>query len=130
MFPSKGETTAPWGVPTFVSFHSPSSDTPAFSHFWIRRITRRSAIRCSTNFTSHSCETLSKNPRTSRSSTQFTFFRLSPTANASRPPQRGPRLAAPRPDPIRESQKVLFVDLVENRHHGLLDYLVLQRGDP
>src|SRR5450759_2707495 len=60
MCPSKGETTAPWGVPTFVSFHSPSSDTPAFSHFWIRRITRRSAIRCSTNFTSHSCDTLSK----------------------------------------------------------------------
>src|ERR1035441_10095265 len=52
MLPSKGEITAPWGVPTFVSFHSPSSDTPAFNHFWIRRITRRSAIRCSTNFTS------------------------------------------------------------------------------
>src|ERR1019366_7556775 len=41
MLPSKGEITAPWGVPTFVSFHSPSSDTPAFNHFWIRRITRR-----------------------------------------------------------------------------------------
>ena len=27
----------------------PSSDTPAFSHFWIRRSIRRSAIRCSMN---------------------------------------------------------------------------------
>src|ERR1035437_5514189 len=64
MLPSKGEITAPWGVPTFVSFHSPSSDTPAFNHFWIRRITRRSAIRCSTNFTSHSCLMLSKETTT------------------------------------------------------------------
>jgi hypothetical protein len=39
-------------------------------------------------------------------------------------------LAAPRPEPVGESQKVLFVDLIENRHHGLLNYLVLQRGDP
>ena len=31
----------------------PSSSTPALSHFWINRTTRRSAIRCSTNFTSH-----------------------------------------------------------------------------
>jgi hypothetical protein len=39
-------------------------------------------------------------------------------------------LTAPRPEPIREALKVLFVDLVENRHHGLLNDLVLQRGDP
>ena len=39
-------------------------------------------------------------------------------------------LVAPRPEPIGESQKVLFVYLIEHRHHGLLDYLVLQRGDP
>jgi len=35
-------------------FRFPSSNTPALSHFWISRTTRRSAIRCSTNFTSHS----------------------------------------------------------------------------
>jgi site-specific DNA recombinase len=39
-------------------------------------------------------------------------------------------LAAPRPKPIRESQKVLFVDCIEHRHHCLLHNLVLQRGDP
>src|ERR1700692_4867049 len=45
-------------------------DTPAFSHFSMSRTTRRSAIRCSMNFTSHSCEILSKNLRMSKSSTQ------------------------------------------------------------
>jgi hypothetical protein len=39
-------------------------------------------------------------------------------------------LATPRPESVRESQKVLFVNLIENRHHGLLDDLVLQRSDP
>src|SRR5947209_4132526 len=112
MFASKGDTTAPCGVPTFVSFHSPSSDTPAFNHFWIRRITRRSAIRCSTNFTSHSCETY-----------------LLPSQAHGQSVQRI-MLAAPRPEPVGESQKVLLVDLVEYRHHGLLNHLVLQRGDP
>ena len=53
-------------------------DTPAFSHFWIRRRTLRSAIRCSTNFTSHSWSMVSKKPRMSASSTQFTFFPRSP----------------------------------------------------
>ena len=38
----------------------PSSSTPAFSHFWMSRTIRRSPIRCSTNFTSHSCEITSK----------------------------------------------------------------------
>src|ERR1017187_7158194 len=39
-FASSGDTTAPCGVPTFVSDHSPSSDTPAFSHFLMSRSTR------------------------------------------------------------------------------------------
>jgi len=38
-------------------------------------------------------------------------------------------LAAPRPEPVREPQKVLFVNLVEDRHYGLLDDLVLQGCD-
>src|SRR5712692_7659373 len=32
----RGVITAPCGVPSFVSDHWPSSDTPAFSHFRIR----------------------------------------------------------------------------------------------
>ena len=37
--------TAPGGVPCFVSDHWPSSDTPALSHFWIRRSILRSALK-------------------------------------------------------------------------------------
>jgi hypothetical protein len=37
--------TAPCGVPCFVSDHWPSSDTPALSHFWIRRSILRSALK-------------------------------------------------------------------------------------
>jgi len=37
-----------------VSDHSPSSETPAFSHFWISRSIRLSATRCLMNFTNHS----------------------------------------------------------------------------
>src|SRR6266516_2336804 len=40
------------GVPSGVSDQLPSSITPAFSHFRIRRKTRLSAIRCSRNFIS------------------------------------------------------------------------------
>jgi hypothetical protein len=46
------KTTAPCGVPTFVADHWLSSDTPAFSHFWIRRTMRGSANDAETTFTS------------------------------------------------------------------------------
>ncbi len=39
-------------------------------------------------------------------------------------------LAAPSPEPVRESQEVLLVDCVEHLHHRPLDDLVLQRSDP
>jgi hypothetical protein len=39
-------------------------------------------------------------------------------------------LASPRSETIREPQKVLFVNLIEDRHHCVLDDLVLQRSDP
>jgi hypothetical protein len=39
-------------------------------------------------------------------------------------------LASPRSEPIREPQKVLFVNLIEDRHHCVLDDLILQRSDP
>jgi hypothetical protein len=71
-------STAALGRPPSTRIRFPSSSTPALSHFWISRTTRRSAIRCSTNFTSHSCESASKKPRMSQSSTQFTFFVSSP----------------------------------------------------
>ena len=73
----------PWTVPTSLVVRVPSSSTPAFNHFWMSRTTRRSAIRCSTNFTSHSWESPSKKPLMSRSSTQFTFLVSSPVYSAS-----------------------------------------------
>src|ERR1043166_9182857 len=39
-------------------------------------------------------------------------------------------LAAPRSEPIRETPKVLLVNLIEDGDHGLLNNLVLQRRDP
>jgi hypothetical protein len=39
-------------------------------------------------------------------------------------------LFSPCPEPVGESQKVLFIDLIENRHHGLLNDFILQRGNP
>ena len=38
-------------------------------------------------------------------------------------------LAAPGPEPVGEPQKILFVNLVEDRHYGLLDDLILQGCD-
>jgi len=71
------------GVPISVSFHSPSSMTPASSHFWINRSIRGSATRCWRNFSSQPRSRLSKNPRISASSTKLTFFRVMATYNAS-----------------------------------------------
>jgi hypothetical protein len=39
-------------------------------------------------------------------------------------------LTALRPESERETQKVLFPDLVENRSYRVLDDFVLQRRDP
>src|SRR5262250_3704347 len=50
MFASSGDATEPCGVPVSGFDHMPSSSTPAFSHFWISRRIRRSATRCSTNW--------------------------------------------------------------------------------
>src|SRR5262249_35868575 len=80
---SYGETTDPCGTPTSVFDHSPSSETPARSHFRHRRRILRSATRCSMNLTSHSCDRLPKKSRMSASSIQFTLLRMIPTHSAS-----------------------------------------------
>src|SRR6266704_5500910 len=38
-------------------------------------------------------------------------------------------LAAPRAEPIRESQKVFLVDLIEDGNHGMLDKFVFDSRD-
>src|SRR6266705_109759 len=69
--------------PHSLSLRLPSSTTPALSHFWISRTTRRSATRCSINFTSHPCSSVSKKARMSQSSTQFTLLLMIPSVSAS-----------------------------------------------
>jgi hypothetical protein len=64
IFCVRGVITAPCGVPIFVSDQVPSSDTPAFSHFWINRSILGSATRCWRNFSSHSWSRLSKDTTT------------------------------------------------------------------
>src|SRR5258708_1856779 len=39
-------------------------------------------------------------------------------------------LTAPRTKPVRETEKVLFVNLIEDGNHGLLDNFVFQSRDP
>src|SRR5436853_6673738 len=117
--------TAPCGVPASVSDQTPSSITPAFSHFWMRRRTLGSAIRFSSNWTSFSFEMLIEK------ALQIQIENLVHPLPLDRYIQRVQRhmLAPSRPKSVRESPKVLFVDTVEDRHHCLLDDLILQRRD-
>ena len=61
----------------------------------------------------------------SASSTQFTFFVSSPDVERI---QRV-MLAAPRPEPVREPEKVRLVDGVQHLDRRALDDLVFQRGN-
>jgi hypothetical protein len=42
----RGDALPPCGEPASTNVRVPFSSTPAFSHFWMSRTTRRSAIRC------------------------------------------------------------------------------------
>ena len=61
MLPSSGEIADPCPVPLPLSVTTPSSSTPALSHFLIRRMMRGSPTRCSTKRISQSRLTSSKN---------------------------------------------------------------------
>jgi len=112
MLASSGEITDPCPVPLSLIVTASSSCTPARSHFWIRRMMRRSPIRCSTKRISHSWLTVSKNDWMSASSIQFTLVPVIPTASASS------ASCWPRPgrNPLREPEEVFLVDRVQ--HHG------------
>jgi len=43
MFAKSGDALPPCGIPSSTRIRFPSSSTPAFSHFWMSRTTRRSA---------------------------------------------------------------------------------------
>src|SRR6266478_7777803 len=53
MLARSGEITEPWPVPLSLTVTTPSSRTPALSHFWIRRSMRVSLIRCFRKRISH-----------------------------------------------------------------------------
>ena len=104
---------------------APSSITPTFSHLRIRRITRRSPIRCSTNRISQSWLTVSKKLRISASRIQFTRVRVIATANAS----SASCWLRPGPETVAEAEEVLLVDRIQHFDHRPLDDLVFQRRD-
>src|SRR5262244_2444279 len=103
---------------------TPSSRMPAFSHFWIRRMMRRSPIRCSepdqpvlTDFVEERSDVGVQYPVHLRA--------LDPDNERI---QRIVR-AAPGSEPVRESEEVFLVDRVEHRDSRPLDDLILQGGN-
>src|SRR5215831_19105249 len=115
MLARSGEVTEPCGLPVFGSDHSPSSITPAFSHFWISRSMRGSATRCSMNLIIQPLSRLSK--KASDISVQNVVHLLL----QERVRQRIQRvmLAAPRAKSVREVEKFLFIYLIEDGGHGV-----------
>ena len=83
MLASSGEITEPCPVPLSLTDTAPASRTPALSHFWIRRMMRRSPIRCPKKRINHSWLISSKNDRMSASIIQLTFLLSIPTQSAS-----------------------------------------------
>src|SRR5438046_2853989 len=98
---------------------------PALSHFWIRRMMRRSPIRCSRKRISHCWLISSKNDRMSASSMKLTFLLWIPTQSAS----SASCVLRPGRNPYEMPRKSSLVDRVQQRDHSPLDNLVLQGRD-
>ena len=124
MFASNGEITAPCGVPVSAISILLSSSTPAFSHLRIRRMTRWSPIRCSTNWVNP----LAYRVEESRNvSVQYPVHLSAPD-----PDREGVQrivLAASRPEGVREPEEVFLVDRVEQFGECALDDLVFQHDN-
>src|SRR5256885_15035921 len=125
MLARSGEITAPCPVPLSLTLTTPSSSTPALSHFWIRRMMRRSPIRCSRNRPSHSWLTVSKNVRMSASKMKFTFRLLSATTSASECVVR----PAAGPESVAEPEEICLIDGIQHSSGRPLDDLVLKGCD-
>src|SRR5260370_22503442 len=134
MLASSGEITEPCPVPVSLTVTTPSSRTPALSHFWIRRMMRRSAIRCSTKRISHSWLTESKEGPDVRIENPVHLLAGDPDHQRIREPSAhglvpwGIMLAAPGSKPIREPEEFFLVDRVQRCGGRPLDNFVLQRG--
>src|SRR5436190_11292022 len=107
MLARSGEITDPCPVPRSLVITTPSTRTPALSHFRIRRMMRGSPIRCSRKRTSHSWLTSSKNDRIG---VQYVVHLGAGETNR----QHVQRivLATLGPEPIREPEEVLLVNRV------------------
>src|SRR5271156_4505907 len=95
---------------------------PTFSHFAIRRRMRLSAIRCSRKRLAHEWAMASKKALDIRVQHPVHLLPVNPGVESV---QRIV-LAAPRSEPVREAEKILLVDGLQNIHDSLLDDLVLQ----
>ncbi len=122
MLASSGEITDPCPVPLSLTVTTPSSRTPAFSHFWIRRMMRRSPIRCSRKsdqpFLAHLIE--------ERADVGVQYPVHLPAFDPDTERIQRIMRAASRPEPVREPEEVFLVDRVQQRSHRPLDDLVLQ----
>src|SRR5260370_36415863 len=125
MFASDGEITEPSGRPVFVFDHSPSSITPALSHFWINRRMRGVSDAMLHELDQPTLvEVIEKSSNVGIQNVVHLLLQ-------ERVRQRIQRLmlAAPRTKPIGKAQKILFIDLVEDGNHGLLDKFVFDSRD-
>jgi hypothetical protein len=117
-------TNARRGQPPLDKPAHPLPSTPAVSHFWISRTTRRSAIRCSTNFTPAVVDGLEK-PTDVGIEHPVHLLRQEPGIERI---QRLVRVAS-RPESVGEAEEVSLVDRVHHLDRRALDELVFQRGD-
>ena len=103
----------------------PVLDDPRPEPLRIRRRTRRSAIRCSRNLSSHD----GRGCRSSRGCPRRAPSSPSPLDPDRERVQRLMR-RTPRPKPVGETEEVLLVDRVQHPDQRPLDDLVLQRRRP
>src|SRR6516165_12366834 len=124
MFAKSGDALPPCGVPSSTRKSFPSSSTPAFNHFWMRRTTRRSAIRWD-----ELDQPFVRNPieKALKVKIEHPVHPLRQQSGVERV-QRVMR-AAPWPEPVREAEKVRFVDGVQHLDRGTLGDLIFQRRD-
>src|SRR5207245_955215 len=130
MLASSGEITDPCPVPLSLTATTPSSRMPALSHFWIRRMMRRSPIRCEVlgldpgKRISHCWLTESKKDRMSASRIQLHLL----AGDADHQCVQRIVLTALGPEPIREPEEILLVDRVQQCAGRPLDDFVFQGG--
>src|ERR1700745_2971189 len=124
MLASSGEITKPCPVPLSLTVTAPSSRTPALSHFWIRRMMRRSPIRCSRKADEPFLADFSEE----RSDIGVQYVVPLGAGDADHQCVQRIVLAALGSKSVREPKELLLVDRVQHRDGRPLDDLVLKGG--